>query len=132
MGLFVFTAIEFDLCNAPATFALAINLVLQLLNWKIALAFLDDVLILEESLQAHLANLLEVFERFQQIDLRIKRGLRWVINISKTGRRENFRIRELSPQLYSSLFRSRSPAVCHYNIRIPSVWTENKKNPFRI
>lgn len=132
MGFFVFTAIEFDLCNAPATFALAINLVLQLLNWKIALAFLDDVLILEESLQAHLANLLEVFERFQQIDLRIKRGLRWVINISKTGRRENFRIRELSPQLYSSLFRSRSPAVCHYNIRIPSVWTENKNNPFRI
>lgn len=83
MGFFVFTAIECDLCSAPATFALAINLVLQLLNWKIALAFLDDVLILEESLQAHLANLREVFERFQQIDLRVKRGLRWVINISK-------------------------------------------------
>lgn len=56
----------FGLYNAPATFARAINLVLHLLNWKIALAFLEDVLILQESTQPHLDKLRQVFERFQQ------------------------------------------------------------------
>lgn len=71
-GLFEFTRMGFGLCNAPATFARAINLVLHRLNWKIALAFLDDVLILGESTQAHLDNLRQVFERFRQYGLKFK------------------------------------------------------------
>ena len=51
-GLFEFTRIKFGLCNAPATFVRAINL--HLLNWKLALGFLDDVIIFGESTPAHL------------------------------------------------------------------------------
>ena len=61
-GLFEFPRMGFGLCNAPATFARAINLVLNRLNWKIALAFLDDVLILGSTAEKHLDNLRQVFE----------------------------------------------------------------------
>ena len=62
----------FGLCNAPATFARVINLVLNRLNWKIALAFLDDILVLGASAQDHLANLRVVLERFRQYGLKFK------------------------------------------------------------
>lgn len=62
----------FGLCNAPASFARAVNLVLSRLNWKIVLAFLDDVLILGESARVHLDNLRSVFERFRQYGLKFK------------------------------------------------------------
>ena len=62
----------FGLCNAPATFARAINLVLHLLNWKIVLAFLDDVLVLGKTEQEHLDNLRQVFEGFRSFGLEFK------------------------------------------------------------
>ncbi|XP_062589436.1 uncharacterized protein LOC134251086 [Saccostrea cucullata] len=71
-GLFEFTRMGFGLCNAPATFARAIKLVLHRLNWKIALAFLDDILVLGSSAQAHLDNLRQVFERFRAYGLKFK------------------------------------------------------------
>lgn len=71
-GLFEFTRMGFGLCNAPVTFARAINLVLNRLNWKIALAFLDNVLILGESTRAHLDHLRQIFERFRQYGLKFK------------------------------------------------------------
>lgn len=66
-GLFEFTRMEFGLYNASATFAKAINLVLYRLKWKIALAFLDNVVMLEESAQDYLDNLRQVFERFREM-----------------------------------------------------------------
>lgn len=71
-GLFEFTRMGFGLCNAAATFARAINLVLHRLNWKIALAFLDDVLVLGTSARAHVDNLRQVFERFREYGLKFK------------------------------------------------------------
>ena len=47
----------FGFCNTPAMFKRAINLVLNRINWKIALAFLEDVLILGTSAETHLKNL---------------------------------------------------------------------------
>lgn len=70
--LFEFMRMGFGPCNAPAMFARAINLVLRRLNWKIALAFLDDVLILGESTRAHLDNLQQVFERFRHYGVKFK------------------------------------------------------------
>lgn len=55
-GLVEFTRMGFGLCNDPATFARAINLVLHRLNWKIALEFLDDILVLGATAEAHLDN----------------------------------------------------------------------------
>jgi hypothetical protein len=42
------------------------------LNWKIVLAFLDDVLVLGVSARAHLDNLQQVFERFREYGLKFK------------------------------------------------------------
>lgn len=60
-GLFELTRMGFGLYNAPATLARDINLVLHRLNRKIALAFLDDVLVLGKTEQEHLENLRQVF-----------------------------------------------------------------------
>ena len=44
----------FGLCNAPATYARVMNLVLRGLTWKTVLAFLDDILVLGTSFENHL------------------------------------------------------------------------------
>ncbi|XP_041466120.1 uncharacterized protein LOC121416727 [Lytechinus variegatus] len=62
----------FGLCNAPATFSRAMNLILRGLTWEIALAFLDDVLVLGKSFEEHLKNLRIVLNRFQQFELKLK------------------------------------------------------------
>ena len=46
----------FGLCNAPATYARVMNLVLRGFNWKTVLAFLDDVLIMGRNFDDHLGN----------------------------------------------------------------------------
>ena len=60
----------FGLCNE--TFTRAINLVHNRLNWKIALAFLDDVIVLGTSAKTHFDNLRQVLERFRQYVLKFK------------------------------------------------------------
>ena len=62
----------FGLCNAPATISRAIALVLDRLNWKIALAFLDDILVLGTTPETHLVNLRQVFDRLREYGLRFK------------------------------------------------------------
>ena len=71
-GLIEFPRMEFGLCNAPATFSRAINLVLHGLNWNIALAFLDDLLVLGRDPEDHLQNLREVFDRFREYGIKFK------------------------------------------------------------
>jgi hypothetical protein len=71
-GLFEFVRIGFGLCNAPATFSRAMNLVLRGLTWSIVLAFLDDALVLGRDFQSHLDNLRSVFLRFREYDLKFK------------------------------------------------------------
>ena len=62
----------FGLCNAPATFSRVMNLVLRGLTWDIALAFLDDVVVLGTSFSDHLENLGKVLERFKVSKLKLK------------------------------------------------------------
>jgi len=50
-GLFQLTRISFGLCNAPATYARAMQLVLRGLTWEIVLAFLDDILVMGRDLE---------------------------------------------------------------------------------
>ena len=71
-GLFEHVKMGFGLCNAPATFARAINIVMPGLNWKTALAFLDDILIMGQDFDGHLENLREALSRFRQYSLRLK------------------------------------------------------------
>ena len=73
-GLFEFARMAFGLCtgNSPATYARVINLVLRGLNWKVVLAFLDDILVLGRDFEGHLANLRAVLVRFRKYGLKLK------------------------------------------------------------
>ena len=71
-GLFEFTKLAFGLCNAPASFSRAINLVLRGLNWNIVLAFLDDILVLGKNFEDHLENLKNVLDRLRRYKLKLK------------------------------------------------------------
>ena len=71
-GLFTWQRMPFGLCNAPATFMRAINLVLQGLTWKCVLAYLDDILVLGKDFEDHLNSLELVFIRMRQYNLKLK------------------------------------------------------------
>ena len=71
-GLYEFVRMGFGLCNAPATFSRVMNLVLRGLNWNVALAFLDDILVLGKTFDDHIANLRQVLQRFQDFQLKLK------------------------------------------------------------
>ena len=71
-GLFEHVRMGFGLCNAPATYARVMNLVLRGLTWNTVLAFLDDILVLGESFEEHLSNLEDVFKRFREKGLKLK------------------------------------------------------------
>ncbi|MCP3866870.1 MAG: hypothetical protein GY703_02000 [Gammaproteobacteria bacterium] len=71
-GLFEFNRLPFGLCNAPSTFCRAMDLVLRGLNWRIVLAFLDDICVLGKTVDDHFRNLREVFQRFREHQLKLK------------------------------------------------------------
>lgn len=71
-GLYQFTRMSFGLCNAPSTYARAMDLVLRGLNWQIVLCFLDDILVMGKNFHDHLCNLRAVFERFRQYGIKLK------------------------------------------------------------
>jgi hypothetical protein len=71
-GLFEHNRMAFGLCNAPATFQRAIQLVLSGLLWGKALAYIDDVIVLGRSFGDNILNLEEVLERFRQHHLKLK------------------------------------------------------------
>lgn len=71
-GLYEFVRMAFRLCNAPATFARVMNLILHGLNWYIVLAFLDDILVLGRNFDHHLENLEKVFQRLRRFKLKLK------------------------------------------------------------
>ena len=62
----------FGLCNAPATYARAMSLVLHGLNWNQALTFLDDMLALGKSFEGYLKTLRDIFIRFRAYQLKLK------------------------------------------------------------
>ena len=71
-GLFEHTRMGFGLCNAPATFQRAVQLVLRGLTWKDVLAYLDDVIVVGSSFEHHLKNIGDVLLRFRQHNLKLK------------------------------------------------------------
>lgn len=71
-GLFEHTRMAFGLCNAPATFQRAVNLVFRGLTWKQILAYIDDIMVLGDGFHAHLENLEASFIRLRQYQLKLK------------------------------------------------------------
>ncbi len=71
-GLFEHTRMGFGLCNAPATFSRAMNLVLRNMTYKQVLAYLDDVVVIGKTFQEHKHNLTQVLQRFRAHGLKLK------------------------------------------------------------
>ena len=70
-GLFQFRRLAMGLCNAPATFQRAMSLVLAGLNWKTAIIYLDDLIVVDKSFRSHLKNLKDVFDRLRRLNLKV-------------------------------------------------------------
>ena len=71
-GLFEFLVMPFGLTNAPSTVQRVMECVLQGLNWKICLVYLDDVIIFSPSFDSHLEHLPLVFQRFREANIKLK------------------------------------------------------------
>jgi len=71
-GLFEHVRMGFGLCNAPATFQRAMNLVLQGLLWKKVICYLDDVITLGTSIADSFCSLTTVLDRMRQYNLKLK------------------------------------------------------------
>ncbi|XP_063215566.1 retrovirus-related Pol polyprotein from transposon 412 isoform X1 [Bacillus rossius redtenbacheri] len=70
-GLFQFTVLPFGLCNAPATFERLMELVLHSLTWKTCLVYLDDIIVVGNTVKEHLKNLQDVFDRLRHAQLKL-------------------------------------------------------------
>ena len=70
--LYEFKVMAFGLCNAPSCFQRLMECVLRGLTWKIALIYLDDVLVYSRTFDADLEHLRLVFDRFREAGLKLK------------------------------------------------------------
>lgn len=61
----------FGVAGGPATFQTLMDRVLEGINHKFAMAFLDDVLVYSETLEDHLEHVREVLKRISSAQLTI-------------------------------------------------------------
>jgi hypothetical protein len=59
-GVHQFKRMPFGLCNAPATFQRALDMILAKVKWNYALIYLDDVIIYSKTVEEHMTHLDEV------------------------------------------------------------------------
>ena len=71
-GLYEFRVMPFGLCNVPATFQRLMETLLADLVRDRCVVYLDDILVVGETFEAHLENLQKVFDRLQQANLRLQ------------------------------------------------------------
>ena len=71
-GKYEFNMVPFGLAQAPAYFQALINKVLKGLH-KIAVTYLDDIIIFSESEEEHLEHLRIIFQRLKEASLKLKR-----------------------------------------------------------
>lgn len=71
-GLFEFVKMLFGLFNSPFTVSRVMNLILKDLNWKNALSFLDDIVVMGKNFDDHLKNLTKALSRFRRHGLKLK------------------------------------------------------------
>ncbi len=62
----------FGLCNAPATFQQAVQLIFHGMTWSQVLTYINDVNVLGKDFQDHLQNLKLSFELLHQHNLKLK------------------------------------------------------------
>ena len=73
-GVFTPTRLQFGLKNSPMCFQNLMSKVLKDLNWKIALVYIDDILIFSKHFDEHLHHLDQVFQNLREANLKIHPG----------------------------------------------------------
>ena len=71
LQLWQFRVMPFGLCNAPATFERLMERVLDGLNWKASLVYLDDVIVLGKTFKEQFSHLEAVFKRLLDVGLKL-------------------------------------------------------------
>ena len=71
LGLFECNRLPFGLTNSPATFQRLMEQVLEGLNMKICVVYLDDLIIFSDSYEEHLRHLEAVFDRIRRFGLKL-------------------------------------------------------------
>lgn len=71
-GHYEYVRMPFGLKNAPSTFQRVMDNVLQGLQGRTCLCYMDDIVIFSSSLQEHIKNLKQVFMRLKQANLKIQ------------------------------------------------------------
>lgn len=71
-GCYSFKRLPYGLRNAPIAFQSVMAQVLQGINFKYALVYIDDILIHSSSFEEHLAHLQEVFHRLNNANLKLQ------------------------------------------------------------
>jgi hypothetical protein len=72
-GIYEFTVMPFGLCNAPATFQRLMDKVLRPYIGRIALVYLDDIVVFSDTFEQHLKDLATIFETLKQAELKLNR-----------------------------------------------------------
>ncbi|KAK3100349.1 hypothetical protein FSP39_018534 [Pinctada imbricata] len=71
-GLYQFKRMPFGLMNAPMTYQMLMTKVLKDLNWRIALIYIDDVLVYSKSVAEHFGHLELVFQKLREANLTLQ------------------------------------------------------------
>lgn len=71
-GLYQFKVMPFGLCNALATFERLMETVLRNLQWDICLVYLDDIIVVGNTIEDMIQNLTLVFDRLLAAGLKLK------------------------------------------------------------
>mgnify|MGYP003411260331 FL=1 len=71
-GVHRFKRMPFGLCNAPATFQRALDMLLAKVKWNFALVYLDDVIIYSHSLKDHLVHVDYVLSLLRNAGISLK------------------------------------------------------------
>jgi len=71
-GLYQWTCMTFELCNAPATFQRLMEVVLGDLAFDVLLVYLDDILVFSSDFESHCERLDMVLGRLQEHGLNLK------------------------------------------------------------
>jgi len=75
VGVHRFKRMPFGLCNAPATFQRALDMILAQVKWRNALVYLDDVIIYSHTIQEHYDHVNFVLHHLRQagVSLQLKK-----------------------------------------------------------
>ena len=71
-GTYRFLRMPFGLCNAPATFQRAMDILLAGLRWKSCLVYLDDIIVFSRTAEEHLVHVEEILEKLQDAGVSLK------------------------------------------------------------